>query len=94
MNQNSKNPALKAILTKAVKAFDENGVLADYIENPDIDSGSEVDSLAAFIVREASDVFDPDADDEANALEIVRSLNGAIAQLQAVREAIAPCAGV
>jgi hypothetical protein len=90
MNRNAKNPVLKTILTKAVKAYDDNGVLADYIENPDIDSGSEMDSLAAFIVREASDVFDTEADEAANSAEIALALTRAIAQLQAVREAIYP----
>lgn len=87
MNENAKNPALKAILTKAVKAYSDTGVLADYIEDP---AGEHGDTLAEFVVREASDVFDPDDNEEANSLEIARTLDMAIAQLEAVKEAIYP----
>lgn len=83
------NPALKVILSKAVKAYDDsgvlNGVLADYIADPD---GEHGDTLAEFVVREASDVFDPAISDETNAAEIIKALDKAIVQLQAVQEAI------
>ena len=84
------NPVLKSILSKAVKAYDDNGVLQDYIDDPD---GEHGDTLAEFVVREASDVFDPEADETINAREIARAMNTAIKQLAAVREAIFPCLG-
>jgi len=76
---------LKEILESAVVAYGNDGVLADYIGDKDGDFG---DTLAKFIVREATDLYDPNVSDEENIAEIAKGLRRAIDQLQAVLVAI------
>jgi hypothetical protein len=76
---------LEKILEKAVIVYGNGGVLADYLRNPKGDFG---DTLAQFIIREASDLYDAGLTEEENIVEIIGGLNRAIGQLQAVTKAI------
>jgi len=78
---------LSAILSKAVEAYGCDGVLEDYIKLP---KGEFGDGLAQFIVREAIDVHDPAVSEDKNVAEMVKALDLAISQIEAVKEAINP----
>jgi hypothetical protein len=78
--------SLKKILAKAVKAYGEDGILDSYINDV---GGFHGDTLAEFIVREASDVFSEGVSTKKNVEEIVAALDSAVKQMQAVCKALA-----